>query len=39
MPFLPISKQEMLVTREIWAQRKLINNDRIDENEGIAESE
>lgn len=34
-PYEGSKPRSVLVTREMWAQRKLINNDRIDENEEI----
>lgn len=36
-PYEGSKPRAVLVTREMWAQRKLINQDRIDENEEIAE--
>lgn len=38
-PYEGSKPRSVLVTREMWAQRKLINQDRIDENEEIAENE
>ncbi|MDE6762581.1 MAG: DNA translocase FtsK [Oscillospiraceae bacterium] len=37
-PYEGSKPRSVLVTREMWAQRKLINQDRIDENEEIAEN-
>lgn len=38
-PYEGSKPRSVLVTREMWAQRKLINQDRIDENEEVAENE
>lgn len=38
-PYEGSKPRSVLVTREMWAQRKLINQDRIDENEEIEENE
>lgn len=38
-PYEGSKPRSVLVTREMWAQRKLINQDRIDENGEIAENE
>lgn len=38
-PYEGSKPRSVLVTREMWAQRKLINNDRIDENEDIENEE
>lgn len=36
-PYEGSKPRSVLVTREMWAQRKLINQDRLDENEEVAE--